>query len=674
MSATAWVGGSLLLALIAGACWFAGREVRRWALPAWDGAVAWLVDLVLALAIVIGVSQALGAVGLFRPIVLVIGVVAAAVALVALTRARTPPVDTQIAVTVLDQADADPAGDRVTKYVAVCAVAVVVGQWASYTAGSLRTGIYAADSLWYHLPRAAHFAETGWVTRLHHTAPEFPDAFHPSNAELVHALPMLAYQRDAVSPLLNLGWMALVLLAAWCVGRPSGRAGAALVGACALLASPLLVVEGAGTAGNDITAMFFLVAAVAIVLQPGGTPAQVAIAGVAAGLAVSTKLTVVPAVAVLSVGLLVAASHGERWRRLVVFAVPLVGFGAYWYVRNLLTVGSPVPSTNLPLFGERSFRIADEFGFSVADYLTDREVWRSWFFPGLRADFGWGWPLLAGAFTAATLGALLQRGDRLVQVLGVMLPVSAVAYVMLPTTALGQPGEPVLFAANVIYVVPALVVALALLPALAVARSQLAGRGLVAGYALLLVVSATTSSISTIADGRLAVAVAAGAVTVAACLAALHLPMGRRAATALVAVPLVIGATVGFAVTDRYLEGRYSDSPLYRWAVPVRGATIAVAGFAGEFPYRGPQLDNTVEYIGDVRPNGEFHDVMGCDEWRQALREGGFDHVVLRAERTDVTDTHLVWTRTDPAATLELEAAGGHIFRFDPTVPDPGCP
>lgn len=668
MTLAAWVSGTLLLAALVVPAVLAARDLRRSYFRGWDGSLARLVEAVTTAAIVIGTSQVLGAVGLFRRLLLPLAVLAVSAGVALLCRRRAGPAEP-----VPGEGTACRF-ERVHIYAAIAAVAVVAGQWASFTAKGMRSGIVNADSIWYHLPRAARFAETGWVTRLHHTAPEFPDAFHPSSSELVHAIPMLAYGRDAVAPLLNLGWMALVLLAAWCIGRRHGRAALTMLGACALLASPLLVIEGAGNAGNDLAAIFFLLASVALLLESRGQHAAISLAGVAAGLSMSTKLTVVPAVVVLSIGLVWAAPRAARLRRGIAWAAPLVAFGSYWYVRNLVTVGSPVPSTNLPLLGERHFRIADELGFSVADYLTDLDVWRSWFLPGLRHDFGWAWPIVMVGFVTATIGALGTSTDRLVRVMGAVLPVSLVAYLVLPTTALGQPGEPILFAANVVYVMPAVMIAVVILPTLPMARSSGAGWVLLGCYVATLVVSASTSPLSTIADGLAEVGLAAAAVVLAAGLLLILRPPSNRTLVVVAGAAAAAAVTAGFFASDHYLDHRYDSEPAYRWANDLAGAHIAIAGFGGQFPYYGSQLDNAVQYVGDVESNGEFHDIERCSDWREALRDGGYDYVVLRSERTDVTDRQLAWTVSDPAARLLHEADGAHVFSFAPDVADPGCP
>lgn len=670
MGWSSWIAGSLLLVALVGPAALAARAQRRRWLPGWRGAVACLADVVGATSVVVGTAQLLGAAGWFRalPLVLVSGVVS--VVLVA-TGQRSVP----MAHEVVPSADVPDDAKRPARWALVVTVAVVSGQWVSYTVDSLRAGITAADSLWYHLPRAARFAQTGWLTRLHQTAPEFPDAFHPSTGELVQALPMLMYQRDAVSPLVNLGWMAMLLLAAWCVGRPTGRAELSTLCVAALLAAPLVVVEGAGNAGNDIAAMAFLLAAVAFVLQPGETTPQLALAGLAAGLAISTKLTVVPAVAMLTVGILWAGRPGERARRVLAWGIGLVATGIYWYLRNLLIAGSPVPSTDLPLFGRRSFRIADELGFSVADYLTDGRVWREWLLPGLRADFGWAWPALAAATVWVVVGAWREREDRFVRSLALLVPVSMAAYITLPTTALGERGQPILFAGNVIYLVPVLALVLAVLPTLRASRSPTLPTLVMAGCGAVVAAGALTSPISTIAEGRARVALGAAAlVGLLGAVVVRGVPRPPRRVLSLLVVgvsAMVLG--VGQRVADRYLDGRYATVPVSQWAASVRGADLAIAGFAGQFPLYGPHLDNTVTYVGEERSNGEFHDMPSCPRWRAALRAGRYEYVVLRSERSDITDRQLAWTASDPAATPVLDDPGGTVFRFDSSVPDPGC-
>jgi hypothetical protein len=657
------------MAAVALPAWWAARCVRRRSLTAWDGGVARLAESVIAIAIVMAVCQLVGAVGLFDRWIVIAGVLVLSLVLVAWgSRGSGAPADP-----AHTSVKAEDRGGRTGALAAVTAVALVVGRWSTFTIESLRSGVLAADSIWYHLPRAARFAQSGWVTRLHYTAPEFPDTFHPANVELVQGLSMLMYQRDVLSGVLNLGWLALLLLAAWCIGQPFGHGSLSLTGVAALLATPLLVLEGAGNAGNDIAASFFLLAAVALLLQPQGGNAAVAVAAIAAGMAISTKLTVVPAVLVITVGVLCTRGAGERVRRALAWSLPLIAFGTYWYIRNWVAVGTPLPATHLPFFPSPSFRIADELGFSVFDYLTDVSVWREWFLPGLWHDFGWAWPLLVLVLVVASVGALRAGRGALMRSVGASLLVATAAYVVLPTTALGEAGAPVLFAGNVIYLAPALLLSLALLPTLWPPEDRRVSGAVLCAYLVVLVAGSTTSDISVWASGWLVVGLGVTAVVWLAGLWVVRSqPSGRllwlAGGSTLVVLMVLLGAAA-----DRGDVHRYADQRFYRWANDVTDARIAVAGFTGQFPFYGARLENLVQYVGEAGPHGEFHDVGSCRSWRRRLRTGGFDYVVLRSERSETDTRQLVWTRTDPAATLWFEAEGGAVFRFDPSIADPGC-
>ena len=112
---------------------------------------------------------------------------------------------------------------EVELWVAVAVAALVAAQWAGPTLLALDRGIYGGDSLWYHMPFAAHIAQTGSVTELLFTDPLYLNWFYPQNSELLHADGLLLLGNDFLSPLLNLAWLGLALLAAWCMRAPLRR-------------------------------------------------------------------------------------------------------------------------------------------------------------------------------------------------------------------------------------------------------------------------------------------------------------------------------------------------------------------------------------------------------------------------------------------------------------------
>ncbi|HKT82613.1 MAG TPA: hypothetical protein VJQ84_02120, partial [Solirubrobacterales bacterium] len=167
------------------------------------------------------------------------------------------------------------------------------------------------DSTWYHGPFAGGFFQSGDTWNLHLIAPQFLAWFYPANSEVLHALGMVGFGRDILSPLLNLGWFVGCLVAAWCIGRPYRVAPWSMALAAIALSVPALH-DQAGEARNDLVGIFCLLAAVAIALAQGersSYPANrtvfalghVAVVGLAAGLAAGTKLNFLLPAAVLVV-------------------------------------------------------------------------------------------------------------------------------------------------------------------------------------------------------------------------------------------------------------------------------------------------------------------------------------------------------------------------------------
>ena len=171
------------------------------------------------------------------------------------------------------------------------------------------------DSTWYHGPFAAGFFQGGDTWDLHFIAPQFLAWFYPANGEIFHAVGMLAFGRDLLSPLLNLGWFVGCLVACWCIGRPYRVAPWSLGLGAVALSVPALA-DQAGEARNDIVGIFFLLAAVAIALnawdgrgegERGLPTGALVVVGLAAGLAAGTKLNFLLPAAVLVVGLVALA-------------------------------------------------------------------------------------------------------------------------------------------------------------------------------------------------------------------------------------------------------------------------------------------------------------------------------------------------------------------------------
>ncbi|HEV7483880.1 MAG TPA: hypothetical protein VGO13_12360, partial [Solirubrobacterales bacterium] len=396
----------------------------------------------------------------------------------------------------------------------------------------LSTGMTGFDSTWYHAPFAAGFFQTGDTMSLHFIAPQFLAWFYPANGEIFHSLGMLAFGRDLLSPLLNVGWFAGCLCACWCVGRPYRVAPWSLGLGAVALSVPALA-DQAGEARNDIVGIFFLLAAVAIGLNAWaareegegglGTGALVVI-GLAAGLAAGTKLNFLLPAVVLVAGLVAIAPRGGRWRALAAAGLAALAGGGYWYLRNLIHSGNPLPwvhhlgPISLPAPQQA---LGGREAHSVLGYLTDSAVWSNWFLPGLHSGLWIVWPLLGAAALAGLILCLDPRGrrfrgsestdeveteprnlkqpirgsrptddvegeprnagevnrDPVLALAGLVGLATSLAWLLAPTSASGPDGMPRGFESGLRYLAPMLVLGLALLPATPLLRDLLARVG-----------------------------------------------------------------------------------------------------------------------------------------------------------------------------------------------------
>jgi len=306
--------------LLVGFAWLGGASLRRWLLPRFEGAPALLATAVLALALLIWPAELLGSFSAWDPVPYLVLVAVIGVGLWKF--APRPP----------EGGDSHPyllggvgipslwRDERRRRTLIATAIALVIAvvaviHFAGGVKTRLSTGMTGFDSTWYHGPFAAGFFQSGNTWDLHFIAPQFLAWFYPANGEIFHAIGMLAFSRDVLSPLLNLGWFVGCLVACWCIGRPYRVAPWSLALGAIALSVPALA-DQAGEARNDIVGIFFLLAAVAIALNGERDVRTTLVAGLAAGLAAGTKLNFLLPAAVLVIGLALIATRGTRWRAL----------------------------------------------------------------------------------------------------------------------------------------------------------------------------------------------------------------------------------------------------------------------------------------------------------------------------------------------------------------------
>lgn len=668
MTVARYALGAASLLLAFGSLTISAWSLRRRLLADWTGAVARLAEIVIGLALLVVMLEILGTIGLFRlgPIVAASLVIGIATWRLAGPPTRTGAADTPAAI-LSHRNSVHHLGAGIA--IALLASAAVIAAWAGPTLSSYEFGIRGFDSLWYHLPWAGSFAQTGHITPLRFTDIEYLTQFYPATAELVHGLGIVLLGRDTLSPGLNLIWLAVVLLAAYCIGRPRGLGHATLLGAAVVMATPTLTLSQGGSAANDVVGVFFLLAAVAFVTNAEGRPLAFVLAAIAAGLAVATKLSLLGPALALTVGVLVIAPAGKRRACTGLWLVPLALAGGFWYLRNLIVVGNPLPWVSFPGLATPAPALQQHTAFSVAHYATDTHIWSTIFGPGLQSGFGNWWPALVLAAVIGAIACLLPGSPRELRMLSLVALASLLAYVLTPESAAGPSGDPTGFAFNLRYAAPGLTLCMALLPlAPVLGATERARQATVALLAILLVAMLASGQLWP--SRQLLGAIAIGVVVLIAGLAAARgIPhLGRVPVASALILLLLAGAAGGYAWQRRYLDRRYEFQPgvsflSHLWAKfrGIHDARVGLVGTYGGFfsyPLFGADDSNRVQYVGRRGPHGSFAAIASCPEWRRALNAGHFNYVVTTPARDPWQRKQLTsspegdWTAADPSARL----------------------
>jgi hypothetical protein len=542
----------------------------------------------------------------------------------------------------------------------VAVIAITVFHWAVTTKHAIDAGIFNFDSLWYHMPFAVHMAQTHSTTGMDHVETVFTNWFYPQNSELLHAVGMLATGRDTLSLFANFAWLGVGFLAAWCVGRPYGKGPLTVAAAAILLECHTLVVRDPGSGKNDLMAASLLLAGIAILveawshrdeLEPGWA---LGAAGLAVGIAAGSRVTVLALAAALSLAVLVLAPAGRRVAAALWWFVPALLGGGYWYLRNLIVAGNPVPEIESlgPISLPHPVRLQEgRPDFAITHYLTDTGIWRHYFAPGLHQAFGSLWPLVILAALVAGVLALGWGRDRLLRWLGFVALFGLVAYLFTPLSAAGADGEPIGFGINIRYVIPALLAGIVLVPLPRFLDGDRGRWGMSTGEwalmaALVLVFLVTDRPDEALHDSArvFAVALVALAVIVPALLWLWRRRGGSAGLVAAGAGALVLLVVVlGYPLQRHYLEHRFENTAAgegipgmglnsaYRWAQGVEGARIGLAGttagFAG-YGFYGPDLSNRVIYLGEPGPHGAYNALPTCQAFRGAVDEADLDYIV----------------------------------------------
>jgi hypothetical protein len=617
--------GVAQVAALAAFSWLGASAARGSLLSGFSGAPAQLATAVLALALLIWVAEVLGTVGAFEPLPYLL-VVAVVGLLLRFSRGWRRRGDRPRGSFSYRGWRGVPCGRirgegvwgiDVATFVALLVGLLLVIHFAEGVRLRLDTGMTGFDSTWYHAPFATGFFQTGDTWSLHFIAPQFLAWFYPANGEVFHAVGMNAFDRDLISPLLNLGWLIACLVAAWCIGAAYNRGAAMFSTVLAALAlnAPCLA-DQAGEARNDLVGIFFLLAAIAIALtawqaSPENsrrlTTGALLTASLSAGLAAGAKLNFLLPCVVLVIGLAAIAPRGQRWRSFAIGALAALSGGGYWYLRNLIHTGNPLPWFDelgpISLPGPDQ-ALGGREAHSVLDYLTNGSIWSDWFLPGFHHGLGNFWPLVVGLAVAGLVLNLGRGASPMLRVAALVGITAALAWLIAPTSASGPEGVPHGFESGLRYLAPALVLGMALLPVTPRLRGRIRPQPDMASF--------------------------------------WRPPLPSWALGVALALLLATAIGAGYAVQRDYLRDRYANptfttpglNAAFKWARSVEDARIGTTS-TRQYPLFGTDLSNRVQFVGLERPHGGFVAPTSCRAWRRAINEGDYDYVVASRDRIE---------------------------------------
>jgi len=726
MSFGHYLAGSIELIAVAAAMGFAAVGLRRRLLPGFAGASARLAEVVLGLSLLVVTLELVGVVGLYRP-----GWVLLATLLVGLAVGfAVRPAGEGIQLP-------SPVVGPYALGAAVVAAVLVIAHWAMPTQTGLDIGMYLPNTTWQNAPFAARFVQDHQVGALHFTEVlNLTVWFYPQNSELLHSAGILFLGNDFLSPLLNIGWAALCLLAAWSFARVYGGGPIAVVAMALVLDANMLLLYQPGDAKNDTMGLFFFLASAAILVNadaqaraaagsartlhsggPGLSPrignGALIVAGLSAGVALGTKLNLLAPFGLLTLGV-IAVCAGYRWRATWIWVVSSLVTGGFWFARNLVNAGNPLPWIKAgPLTGPDQVDINIRHPANVLHYLVppDGGVIRHHLIPGLHDSFGDLWPLVLLAVIGGFLLAIFRGRTPMIRMLGIVALLSGLAYLVTPLTAAGPEGDPTAFTTNLRYASPAIGLGAMLLGVDAgLLKPRVQPWAIGALFVLLLVQAVPIWDL----HGHLwtrhfllgAIGLAFFLVVVPV---GLVLARQRGASAGLVAGGAVIAlglvVAIGWPKSDDYVKDRYQartaphDFPVgmkaalawFNIANPHDSRIAVVGGRPGfkQYVFYGDDLSNRVQYVAKHGPHGAYLPIASeasqhlqrgpafnaqCEEWVRALNDGDYRYAVIGPDQRtqSVAPVESLWTAAAGGTRIET-TDDVSVFRLDRPLNADAC-
>ena len=696
---SSYVVGTAAILAIALSSWLGGYWLRRWIVPEFSGALSRLSEITIAVALVLVSLQILGTLSILTLGWIIVGCTLIPLVAAGLGYRFAPRGVAQVAA---------PAIPGWAFIVAIGVASWVVAEWSFPSQLNLDQGMFGGDTTWYHMPAAARFIQEGSTNHLHFTDPlRLAVWFYPQSSELLHGSLMGLMKSDWISPMFNMFCVGVALLACWCVGRPYAVGPATLVAGSLVLSAGVMIETQPGEGRNDIMAFAFLVAFAVFLINGHQRKAPdsgevddkpdpraalldrgpLIMAGIAAGISMSTKLSMLAPIGVIFIGMILVSGKGRRLATTLWMGGSMLIVGGYWYVRAMVfTGGNPAPQS---AFGPLHLPIPDQMPldprprFSVLHYIHEPYIYRYWFLPRLDDALGVLFPLILIMAAVGALYLVFKAKNRVVRVLAFASLATAVVYMGTPLTAAGQEGLPRGFFTNTRYLMPGLILALTLLPLIRQLRIPRKRANQV------LIFLTVVYAITVLTSPRWYPSYMPGAVflvfTIVIAPVGLSwlkdtgrfkdrprlgtgITVGVIGAIILVAAFWGRGEEVGYA-TKHYTKNTLflqdgGPREAFTYTRDLKDKRIAIAGsgeiYFGQYGFYGVDRSNYVQYIGVEGENGTYRLATTCDQFINAINEGDFDYLVTSKYTQDAPEADYRypvngWVEDDPNMKLVVE-------------------
>jgi len=289
------------------------------------------------------------------------------------------------------------------------------------------------DVMTYHLPRAVAWLQHG---NLGHYG--FSPAFYPGNAEVL-LLTTLFTGSDRFATIVQLPFALLGSVAVYGIARMLGaRVRSSIAGALVFCLAPFVFFQS-GIAKNDLLVAAMVLAGSFLLLRAVGArvPGRVrrldlVLSGLAFGLAVGTKYTILSFVAATVPVVLLAAARpryargapgtgawGRAFRATGIFVLAIALPSAFWFVQNWVAAGNPFAPVSVGIGGWTVFEgldVASTFGDQQFIYVPRASAWVTfpWFDRAFEGSYSGsvGFGAAFATFLVPSLGLLVWRARR----------------------------------------------------------------------------------------------------------------------------------------------------------------------------------------------------------------------------------------------------------------------